>query len=1059
MRRVPAVRSVLVLVWCQTNGKTRWRRVSVSYRVLMALCLASGALTACSSEETAPVDASLDGSVGDEGVDAAHDAGDDATVDAGLDAVVDAQVDAQVDAAPDMAELDASMATATLQISELMAANDGAWVDESGETDDWFELHNFGDVPISLEGLTIADENNGPHPLGPLVIEAGEYLVLWADGDADAGPLHVPFKLSSGGDLLVLRDRQGREIDRAQFERLLPNEVWARFGDDWAVCRWPTPGRGNGDQCGPPPPPDILDDVQFEDYQWPSPWPMPSTPLEISEVALHPARFVEVRNTGDGEIDLTQYQVRLASHAPGVPWPSPVDGRPLQWPDLVLGPGQRTVLPVDAGLVADLPGAGAEGVVTLWASEGVIVDRVDFMAWPQGSTLARFPEGHRHRFCAVSTEGAANDVCQPLAERPIEGRLRHLRTPGDFAALARGGVQVGTASVKFVIDMDHGDAVHLLSAERYDLHYRFVRREIDGSPPLDRCDPEEAAEFLAGWRAFSDINYFDVDRRYLMGTLVHYGGSDLFTVEFSAADVITPTQILRAFFGIAAALQSPTRYAIRARSGGQVEKLRRIETRAPMVGPLAPYQGVTYQALTATVGYGVLTFVPFADLAEAALGPQVIVVTDEVPNDIALTGGLITETFQTPLAHVNLLSRNRNTPNMALLDAREDPRIAPYFGELVRLEVEGASFRVTVADPAEAEAFWSSRRPEGPALIPRLDQSVRGVQPLSGRGLEDLPSLGAKAAQLAELMKVVSNREPCMGPVQTPLAPMAIPVVHSLEHAAASGALARLDTLRQDARFRTDPIVRAAGLAEVRALIRAHPVDAALVRDVEAYIEAQFGPFQRVRFRSSSNTEDLPGFNGAGLYLSRSAQLNDPERQIDDVLRDVWASLYAARAYEERDYHNIEQGGVAMGVLVHPAFLSEEANGVAISRNILEPIREQDYINVQVGEASVANPAPGVRTEQMIYDRRRTPRIQVLARSSLTEGEPVISADEANAISCTVREIQQHFRPLIDPAEENRWFAMDIEFKLVGADRALWVKQARPYSFGATPVPLDCREL
>ena len=41
---------------------------------------------------------------------------------------------------------------------------------------------------------------------------------------------------------------------------------------------------------------------------------------------------------------------------------------------------------------------------------------------------------------------------------------------------------------------------------------------------------------------------------------------------------------------------------------------------------------------------------------------------------------------------------------------------------------------------------------------------------------------------------------------------------------------------------------------------------------------------------------------------------------------------------------------------------------------------------------------------------------------------------------------------------ENRWFAMDIELKLVGLQRDLMVKQARPYSFGSAQIPADCRE-
>ena len=50
-------------------------------------------------------------------------------------------------------------------------------------------------------------------------------------------------------------------------------------------------------------------------------------------------------------------------------------------------------------------------------------------------------------------------------------------------------------------------------------------------------------------------------------------------------------------------------------------------------------------------------------------------------------------------------------------------------------------------------------------------------------------------------------------------------------------------------------------------------------------------------------------------------------------------------------------------------------------------------------------------------------------------------------------------RERIDPLHENRWFAVDVELKLIGAERALMIKQARPYSFGRPDVPADCRDL
>ena len=71
----------------------------------------------------------------------------------------------------------------------------------------------------------------------------------------------------------------------------------------------------------------------------------------------------------------------------------------------------------------------------------------------------------------------------------------------------------------------------------------------------------------------------------------------------------------------------------------------------------------------------------------------------------------------------------------------------------------------------------------------------------------------------------------------------------------------------------------------------------------------------------------------------------------------------------------------------------------------------------------------------------------------------VLTDAEVRNVACALRAVHDHFRPLLAPAEKNRWFAMQVELKLVGDARALWLKQARPHSFGEAVVPADCREL
>jgi hypothetical protein len=610
-----------------------------------------------------------------------------------------------------------------------------------------------------------------------------------------------------------------------------------------------------------------------------------------------------------------------------------------------------------------------------------------------------------------------------------------------------------------MVDMDAGDAVFFLSSRDWALHYTFIREKIYLEPRLDRCNGTDSSLFNAGWTQFSKDEYFRVEgRRFLLGTLVRYGGSGAKTIEFARGDVISGPLIERAFFAVMARVQDPTGWAVRPQDAGQILAVRAVEGRIPIIDPNGPFRGQTFQPVSPAVAYGLLRFVPGGELQTTPLGPDTIVVIDEVPNDLPLVGGLVTEAFQTPLSHVGILSRNRGTPDMALVDARHDPRLAPFLDKLVRLDLTGTGFSFAEASAVDAKAFWDAHRRQGPLQSPRLDTSSRALVDLVGRGYEDLPLIGAKAAQLAEVMRVTSTYANCPGAIPTPAGGFAVPVVHSLEHFQASGAAQLLATWRANPAFAVDPRVRAQGLAEVRAAIAAHPVDPALVKSIEDIASVRFGT-RRFRMRSSSNTEDLADFSGAGLYTSISGAIGDPKHTVADGLRTVWGSLWEQRAYDERELALIDHDKAAMGVLIHNAFDQvERANGVAASRDVLDPTRADVYsINAQAGEASVTNPASGMVSDQIVYTPYLSPPAEYRTRSSLV-GSPVLSTFEMARLTCYLGAIRDHFQVVLDPQHVNRWFTMEIEFKFVDAERTLVIKQARPYSFGNAEIPIDCRE-
>ncbi|KYF91773.1 hypothetical protein BE20_13770 [Sorangium cellulosum] len=966
---------------------------------------------------------------------------------------------------------DAPAPSGDLRINEVMTGNDGAWVDEIGETDDFIELVNIGDRALDLGEYALGEKLGEATRLPPLTLGPGETALFWADDAPEQGPRHLPFKLSSSGARVLLWAPSCALADAMDVPELPRSESYARLPDgtgEPSICRYATPERENGESCDPPEPPSLGDNVDFAPYPWPEAFPAIAGPLVISELSLRPAGFVEVLNASDEAVALDGFALRLSTLAPGQALPGDGAGAPLAWPtpSATLAPGERVSVPVSAADTAEIEASpDFEGVVTLWqAGRPEPSDRIDFMAWPEGASLARVPDATgAPRFCEAASPGAANEGCAELSGRPLaSGRARRLETAGDFAALARGGTEVSEAGVKFVVDMAANDTVHLLSTERWALHYTFIREQIQREPHLDRCDPAQAAEFNTGWGLFSQSEYFRVEgRRFLLGTLVqHTNGAK--TVEFAPGDKIVGAQMRRAFFAAMKAVPDPEAWSIRPTEARQIAEARAIEGTAPLVGPNAPYRGLTYQPLNPAEGFGTLTFVPGRELETAELGPNVIVVTDDVPNETAFMGGLITEAFQTPLSHVNVLARGRGTPNMALRRAREDERLKGLFGKLVRLEVRATDFDLREATAQEADAYWEARKPKGERLSPALDVSVRGVVSLDAANYAMSDSIGSKAAGMAELYRVSGVGAYCppdLIPLYVPPAAFAIPFSHYMDHFQASGAAELLAELEQDPEFRADPRAHAEGLAEVRARMLEHPVDPALLSEVEAAIKRRFGG-DRVRLRSSSNTEDLATFNGAGLHTSTSGDLDAESSSIEDALRTVWSSLWNTRAYDEREFGHVEQARAAMAVLVHQAWQSERAQGVAISRNALDATRDsQYYINAQIGEASVTNPAPGVTSDEIVYTPPpRTIKAEYHARSSLTRGRDVLSFPEVQRLGCVLGSIHDHYRPLVDPEGENRLYAMQIEWKLIGPERRLLVKQARPYSFGALEAPGDCRE-
>jgi hypothetical protein len=110
-----------------------------------------------------------------------------------------------------------ALAANTVYISEFMALNDGALLDEDQDASDWIELYNAGAAPVNLAGWRLTDDraNFGRWAFPSTNLAAGGYLVVFASGKdrAVAGAeLHANFRLSGAGGYLALIEADGMTV-------------------------------------------------------------------------------------------------------------------------------------------------------------------------------------------------------------------------------------------------------------------------------------------------------------------------------------------------------------------------------------------------------------------------------------------------------------------------------------------------------------------------------------------------------------------------------------------------------------------------------------------------------------------------------------------------------------------------------------------------------------------------------------------------------------------------------------------------------------------------------
>ncbi|MFK7989789.1 MAG: PEP/pyruvate-binding domain-containing protein [Sandaracinaceae bacterium] len=614
--------------------------------------------------------------------------------------------------------------------------------------------------------------------------------------------------------------------------------------------------------------------------------------------------------------------------------------------------------------------------------------------------------------------GGASDVGRntgpPLTEGMSLPRIDDLTRWSLLASRPRNHHVAHTEVVKVVIDL-RGPApvTYFAQSRRYESHYDFVVDELQDGDFDDGMD-------------FYEQVYRQEDRPYVVASIVRYADADTWTFELISGDNLSAERLLwlyqhlreRAFFGDALRFR-PTSDVHTARAAS-------LDGRLPVTNDDELYGALQYQPVQLGLAYGRLRRIR-GPVPRGQLGTEDLVVTDEVPDDLPLVAALITSRFQAPLAHVAVLSANRGTPDMALRGAIDDARLEALEGQLVRLDVGAQDWTIEPAEQAEAEAHWAAHRVDRPPFDPPLDLSRDELLEQCELHRDDVPIAGAKASNMGELCRLDGIVVP---------AGFVIPFARYMQHLETGGvddAIAAF--LASDARS-GDPTE---ALADLRSRIQSAPVDPGLLRSVRDRIRA-LAPGGRVRLRSSTNAEDLPGFNGAGLYASQALDAAASDEDLANGLRHIWSSVWNLGAFQEREHYRIAHARVAMAILVQVSIDDAIGNGVAITQNPYDRLREGVLINIQTTGASVTGAHGDQLPEQWLtftYLPAREP--ELIARSSLTDGA-ILSREEVLRITRQLEDIHHAWRDHLSDGSN----AVDVEL-LVRENREVVYVQARPY--------------
>lgn len=577
--------------------------------------------------------------------------------------------------------------------------------------------------------------------------------------------------------------------------------------------------------------------------------------------------------------------------------------------------------------------------------------------------------------------------------------------------------------VLFVIDRQHKNRIYYVNTKLYKFHKDFVNGTY--------LSLERGQEFF-------ENNYLKPNRRFILGTIAYQTPVRRWTFEFWEGDLIPPEQIKlasdiinKSFF---------TAMAYKPNSSRQEEVSAALGIPRVLQTEISKEQD--YQPLNVAKTLGRIHVIPKLN-EHVEIGFNEIVVLDEVPIQLPPVAGIITGKPSTPLSHINLLAKGWGIPNVYIRNAQE--LFKQYNGWWVEFDARRDTYTIKRADNNALEEYQKRLKQRLDIMKPRFDLAITKIASLNDQRASSVIAYGAKSANLGEIIHA-RLRNFTVPPGFT------IPFYYYDQFLRENKFDDAIYTMLSDQKFVHDPAYRRAYLVRLRGNMQKGKMSPQLRAEVLRRWQTEFGG-RGVFARSSTNSEDLPNFNGAGIYSS--VPNLKTEEQLIEGIKTVWASVWNYEAYEARERAGIDHAKVFMAVLVQEG-INSESSGVMITTDPFNrdpnPINKGSvYISAKRGLGMKV--VEGQKIAEQVIFRPIANAVQVLTRS---EEDSLLTFDENGGIKeipingeRAVLSDEVVRRLATAAAEIKRVFGgkeQDIEWAYMKG--TLYIVQARPFIAG-----------